>query len=429
MAGRLKGGHGKGTLCETARAMADSKNAAPVHYGFLAVLRDGTWLTAARLTVYPWILLGGYVLAAVLYVATSHGLIDANDKPLGPDFIDVYAAGKMALSGDASSIYDWDKHHAAEQVVFGGRDIPYYGWHYPPLFLLIAAPLALLPYAWSLLLYLSTTFAGYAGVMWRVAKHERAGLLIALAFPGVFVNAFHGQNGFLTVALLGGGLALLDVSPWLAGILLGCLAYKPQLAALALLMPLVMLRWRVVASATLTMAALSLLTIGLFGVETWQAFIASSTLTRTIVLEAGSTGWEKIQSVFAGVRMLGGGVTFAYALQGVVAIAAIAATAWAWRSKIPYAVQCAVLCLATPLITPYILDYDLVLLALPIAWLALEGREHGFLPWEKNVLFLLWILPLVSRGAGAWLHVPLGPIVMAIGFVMALQRARTAQTR
>ena len=396
---------------------------------FLGALRDGSWLTPSRLKVYPWILLGGYLIAAILYAAMSHDLIDANGKPLGPDFIDVYAAGKMAFAGDAHSIYDWDKHHAAEQAVFGGRDIPYYGWHYPPLFLLIAAPLALLPYAWSLLLYLGTTLAGYAGVMWRVVKHERAGLLLALAFPAVFVNAFHGQNAFLTTALLGGGLLLLDESPWLAGILLGCLVYKPQLAALALLMPLVTLRWRVVASAALTIAALSLLTIAIFDIETWQAFFASSTLTRTIVLEAGSTGWEKIQSVFAGVRMLGGGVMLAYALQGVVAIAAIAATVWAWRAKIPYAVQCAVLCLATPLITPYILDYDLVLLALPIAWLALEGREHGFLPWEKNVLFLLWILPLVSRGAGGWLHVPLGPIVMALGFVMALQRARTAGPR
>jgi alpha-1,2-mannosyltransferase len=129
------------------------------------------------------------------------------------------------------------------------------------------------------------------------------------------------------------------------------------------------------------------------------------------------------------VRMLGGGVMFAYALQGVVAIATVAGTISAWRSKISYGVQCAVLCLATPLITPYVLDYDLVLLALPIAWLALNGRERSFLPWEKTTLFLLWILPLVSRGAGGWLHVPLGPIVLALGFVMALQRARTTPAR
>ncbi len=396
--------------------------------GFINALRDAAWLNTQRLKVYSWILIAAYFVAAIAYVAASHDLIDANGKPLGPDFVDVYAAGKMALQGDASSIYDWAKHHEAEQAVFGGHAIPYFGWHYPPLFLLIAAPLALLPYVWSLLLCLGATLAGYAGVIWRVVKRERAGLLHALAFPAVFVNAFHGQNAFLSTALLGGGLLLLDESPWLAGILLGCLAFKPQLAALALLMPLVTVRWRVVVSAAVTIGALSLLTIDFFGAGTWQAFFNSATLTRTIVLEQGSTGWEKIQSVFAAVRMLGGDVMFAYALQGVVAIAAIAATIWAWRSKIPYGVQCAVLCLATPLITPYILDYDLVLLALPIAWLALEGREHGFLPWEKITLFLLWILPLVSRGIGSALHIPLGAPVLLLGLVMALSRARASLT-
>ena len=402
------------------RAMADSI--------FIRTLRDGSWLNASRLRVYPWILLAGYLLAAVLYIGSSHGLIDANGKPLGPDFINVYAAGEMAREGHASQVYDWPTHHHAEQAIFAGRDIPYYGWHYPPLFLLIALPLAALPYVWSLLFYLAATLAAYAAALWRIVKPDRTALLLALAFPAVFVNAFHGQNGFLTTALLGGGLLLLDRRPWIAGILLGCLAYKPQLAALALLMPLITLRWRVVASAAVTIAVLALLTLALFGVETWQAFFASGTLTRAIVLESGSTGWEKIQGVFAGVRMLGGPVMLAYALQGVIAIAAIAATVWAWRSKVPYTLQCAVLCLATPLITPYILDYDLVLLALPIAWIALEGRTNGFLPWEKTTLFLLWILPLVSRGIGAATHIPLGPLVLGLGFVMAVKHARVSLT-
>lgn len=394
--------------------------------GYTRFLRDGTWLTAQRLRVYPWILLAGYLLAAVLYVATSHGLIDANGKPLGPDYIDVYAAGQMAQNGDAPAVYDWAKHHQAEQAVLGGRQIPYFGWHYPPLFLLIALPLSLLPYAWSLLLYLGATLAGYAAVIWRVVKQDRSALLLALTFPAVFVNAFHGQNGFLTTALLGGGLLLLEKRPWAAGVLLGCLAYKPQLAALALLMPLVTMRWRVVVSAAVTIAALSLLTMEFFGVETWRAFFASATLTREQVLEAGSTGWEKIQSVFAAVRMLGGGITLAYVAQAIVALAAIAATIWAWRSKTPYAVQCAVLCLATPLVTPYILDYDLVLLALPIAWLGLEGREHGFLPWEITALFLLWVLPLVSREVGSLLNIPLGPPVLILGLGLALRRVPPA---
>jgi len=389
----------------------------------LAVLREGAWLDRSRLSVYPWILLGAYLLAAALYIGTSHGLIDSNGKPLGPDYIDVYAASQMAQAGHPAAIYDWSRHRAAESAVFGGRNIPYYGWHYPPFFLLIALPLAALPYGWSLLAYLAATFAGYAATLWRIVKHDRNGMLLAIAFPGVFSNSLHGQNGFLTVTLLGMGLLWMEDLPWIAGVALGLLVYKPQFAGLALLMPLVTGRWRVVASAVVTIAVLALATVALFGIETWQAFIASTSLTRTIVLEQGSTGWERIQSVFSAVRMLGGGIGFAYAAQIVVAVAAVVGSIWAWRKDLPFELRAAILCLATTLITPYLLDYDLVLLALPIAWLVLDGRAHGFLPWEKTMLFALWLLPLVSRGAGSALHIPLGAPVLLLGFGIAIRRA------
>jgi ABC-type sulfate transport system permease subunit len=48
------------------------------------------------------------------------------------------------------------------------------------------------------------------------------------------------------------------------------------------------------------------------------------------------------------------------------------------------------------MVSSYVLQYDLVLLALPIAWLAMEGFEKGFLPYEKAVLSVAWILPRVS---------------------------------
>ena len=44
-------------------------------------------------------------------------------------------------------------------------------------------------------------------------------LLLALAYPAVLINIGHGQNGFLTAALLGGALIILDRRPILAGIL------------------------------------------------------------------------------------------------------------------------------------------------------------------------------------------------------------------
>jgi hypothetical protein len=75
--------------------------------------------------------------------------------------------------------------------------------------------------------------------------------------------------------------------------------------------------------------------------------------------------------------------------------------------------------------TPYVFDYDLTILALPIAWLAAKGIREGFLRWEKTILLAAWLLPLLSRTVGKYLHVPPAPLVMALLLAMILRRAAT----
>src|SRR5262249_22539846 len=151
-------------------------------------------------------------------------------------------------------------------------------------------------------------------------------------FTAVFVNLTHGHNGFLTTALLAGGLALLDRRPLIAGVLFGLLAYKPQFAVMIPLVLLATGRWRTLAAGVATVAALTAVVSALFGTEVWHAFLAGSVFTRTVVLEQGNTGFNKIQSVFAWVRLWGGGVPLAYALQGAVSIAVAVALVVLWRS-------------------------------------------------------------------------------------------------
>jgi alpha-1,2-mannosyltransferase len=76
----------------------------------------------------------------------------------------------------------------------------------------------------------------------------------------------------------------------------------------------------------------------------------------------------------------------------------------------------------TLLITPYVLDYDLVLLAAPIAWLAMEGLKGGFLSWEKSILFLAWLLPMWSRWIGMLYAIPLGPVVLTLTMIVIIRR-------
>lgn len=386
------------------------------------------WIDKERVTNYPRMFVVLYIVAIFLVLFTSHDMIDFTGKNIGTDFMDVWSAGKMALEKRPAEVYDYQKHMDVQMGALPwpkGKEIPFYGWHYPPVFLMVAAVLAMLPYGLALALWVFATLPAYIAAI-RAILPGREPMMAALAFPGVFVTMGHGQNGFLTAGLFGGALVLLEKRPYVAGVLFGLMCYKPQLG---LLIPIALLCcgcWRAIFSAGLTVVLVSALSCILFGVETWQAFIDSFGLTRTVVLEAGSTGWEKIQSIFSAVRMLGGGVELAYAAQGIFALAAAGAVIWTWRSKAGMELKSAALVTASLMVTPYVLDYDLVLLALPVAWIAALGLKNGFLPWEKITLFAVFVLPLLSRMLGQYLHIPVAPLVMAGLLWVVVRRVRKA---
>jgi len=371
-------------------------------------------------------------LAGFVYiVATSDGLNDSFGRPLGTDFSNVYAAGTYVLDGHAEAPFDPARQFAREQEIFG-FNTQFYGWHYPPFFLFVAALLALMPYAVALAVWQSVTFALYLLSIRSILcmpsspaglRDEKIWLLLAGAFPAVFVNLGHGHNGFLTAALIGLALVMLGERPILAGILFGLLAYKPQFG---LMIPLVLIasgRWRAFFAASATVIVLAALTTLVFGPQIWTAFLDSMHFTRTIVLEAGETGWHKIQSVFSWVRMWGGPVPLAYAVQGIVTIAAAVALIWLWRGPVAFALKASALAVAAILATPYSLDYDMMVLAPAIAFLAADGLTRGFSDYEKSALAALWLVPLVARSIAAHVYVPLGVIAMLAVFVLVILRA------
>jgi hypothetical protein len=385
-------------------------------------LRTGDWLTASRARGYSLILLGIVALAIAGWLALSDGLIDRNGKPVGTDFSNVYAAGALTWQGHPADAYSPALQHAAEKATFGGREVPFYGWHYPPFFFAIAVLVAALPYAWGLLIWLVASFAAYLAAI-RAIQPRPETLLIATAFPAVFVNIGHGQNGFLTTALLAGALQLLDRRPWLSGVLIGLLAYKPQFGVLIPVALLAGGRWSTIAAAVATVVALVAISFATLGSGVWHAFIDSMTFTQTVVLEQGGTGWEKIQSVFSAVRMWGADVHTAYAVQFALAILLAASLAWLWKSEAAFELKASALATASLLATPYVLDYDLVVLAIAIAFFARHGLGQGFRDYEISLLAAAWIVPLLSRPLAGLTGVPLGLLVMVTLYIFTLRHA------
>ena len=385
-------------------------------------ISTGAWLTPSRMRGYSAVLLAAYLIASILWIALANGLVDRNNKPLGTDFSNVYAAGMLASIGKPDVAYDWPSEHAVEKAIFG-RDVPFFGWHYPPQFLLVAAILALVPYGWALALWMATTLSAYIAII-RVILPQPTAVLVALAYPAVFVNLLHGQNGFINTALLGGALLLLDRRPITSGVLIGLLAYKPQFGVLIPLMLLATARWTVVAAASATVLAACTVTLSMFGTKVWVAFAASTTLTRHVVLEAGSIGWEKMQSIFSAVRMWGGGVDLAYMAQGALALGVAAGLIWLWRSEAAVDLKALALAVAALIATPYVLDYDLMILAVAIAFYVRHGLARGFHNFELSLLAFAWITPLLSRPLAKATGIPLGLTAQIVLFIMALGRAR-----
>ena len=389
---------------------------------FWQQIRSGDWLTPERRRIYPLIVLALTVVVSLFWVLTSDHLIDRFGRPIGTDYSNVYAAGAQVWSGQVDAVYDPQSQHQAEIAAFGGRDVPFYGWHYPPMFLMVAALLALLPYGWALLIYMATTFAAYLAMLRAIVPRPET-LLVAAAFPAVFVNLGHGQNGFLTAALIGGALFVIDRRPVVAGILIGLLAYKPQFGVLVPLVLIATLRWRTFAAASATVIATAGLATVLFGRDIWTAFAGSAEFTRTVVLEEGQTGWQKIQSLFSTVRMWGGSVDVAYGAQIALGLALAASVVWLWRSQARFELKAAALVIASLLATPYVLDYDLVVLAIAGAFLARHGLAHGFRDFEITALAFAWAAPMVTRSIALYTGVPLGLIAMLALYGLTLRRA------
>jgi hypothetical protein len=383
------------------------------------LLRDADWLDPSRARAYARILAGVQLLGLIGLLLSAQNGLDLRGEPVGTDFVSFWTAARLALSGASASVYDPAIHHAAEQAVFGPA-LDWYAFFYPPVYLLYVLPLGLLPYFAALAVWLGATLAGYALTI-RQAAAKSFGILPILAFPAVLSTLGHGQNAFLTTALFAGGALLLERRPGIAGLILGALCYKPQMAMLVPLALAVAGRWRALAgfaAGVLILAGLSWLA---FGEAAWRAFLAENVLARA-TLEQGLVDPAKMQSAFAALRVVGAPLPLAYGVQALVSLAAVAVMIRLLRRTPDALSQMAVTAVAGLLATPFVLDYDFTLLALPLAVVLSRALRGKFLPFEKSALLAAYLLPAVARPLALFADAPLSPLVLALFLAVLAQR-------
>lgn len=390
-------------------------------------LRRMEWLGEARARGYLRLLAALNAVMLVFLLVTSRGGIDRNGFLVGSDFISFWTAGRM-LGGQAS-VYDAAAHIAAQRAYFASLE-GYTAFFYPPVFLPFCRPLGLMGYFPALGLWLLATGAFYFDVVrtwWRALPLQAPVWLVLLAFPAVPIVLTHGQTSFLVAGLLGLGVWLVPRRPVVAGVLLGLATIKPQLGFLVPLALLLTREWRAIGAAAIAAGVLGGLASMAFGPQIWLEWWVASGRAQD-AMASGAVPFGKMVSVFAAMRLVGAPVLIAYAMHGFVsALVAGLVIRIAWKRRRFDAALGAVVLAGAPLVTPFVLDYDLVLLAFPMMWLTAQGlaRGHGsgFRDWEKLAIACAFVAPAFARPLALNLHVPVMPLVLGLLLAAVVRRA------
>lgn len=371
-----------------------------------------------RWPFYPWLLLGAIPLLSLGYAALDSSAFwsgaMSRGQIVGRDFVIFWGAAVMLWRGDALLLFDSAAFlPGLNQII--GQTLAFNPYPYPPNSIFVVWPVGLFPYVVALPLWLGGTFA-FLVTLLRRSRLEWLGIVALLFSPASIVNICSGQNGFLSTALLCGGLLALERKPLLAGVLIGILSFKPQLG---LLLPLLLIaggHWRSFAMASLTVLLLVAGTLPIVGTDGWWLYLSKSMPQQMDFLQHGSGFFQQMSpTYFMTVRLMDGSLTTAWWAQAVAAIIVAGASLWVFRQKITHDLKVAVILSATALFSPYLLTYDLMIVPVAILLAARSASWH----WsEMGVFILAWVAPLL-----AVLPVPpLGAAFLSLLFLVLLRK-------
>jgi len=378
------------------------------------------WLTPKRLRAH------GLILAISLWSVytwntATPGLLDRSGNLKGTDFLHLYTLGALALAHRGADLY-----HLAVQSTLAAQRVPAasgirYLPLYPPQVSIFFAPFARLSYPGALILWLTLSALLYGlccYAVWRACpnlrNHKLTILILALAFPAFWHLIAWGQTSAL--ALVCFALAFFTLRArheFLAGLALGCLIFKPQLALAAALVFVATLNWKVIIGALLSGTA-QLTTAWLYygpgSLRDWMDML-SNVRAQLPLLEPRLYQTHSLRTFWT---LLIPWPSASLALYIVSAFLVAALVIACWRSRLPLSLRYSALLFATVLLAPHLTVYDLVILTpaflLLSDWIVTQP-DHPATRHLKLLLYLAFVLPLLGPLAH-WTHLQLSVPVM-----------------
>ncbi len=341
------------------------------------------------------VLLCLFLLGWVLWFLPYDDLLDRSGTPLGADFSMFYVAGQMIVAGETAQLYDQAAHQARLHHLFPGIDpqfaLPY---RYPPIVALLMAPLARLPYALAIAVFMAVGLVGaVAGLRLLIREtglRSRANLrLCYLAFwgwPVALETWIGGQASLFAFLIVCAGIVLMhrERYAW-AGAVWALAAYKPNVLLLVVI-GCILFRPRVLRGLIPVVAIMFALTWWTVG---WEGIVAYAELTLQLTARPWDveTPFWKVHGIAQWLTLLIGGQARLVSL--MVGLLATIGIVYRWRrtdnspsSPLPYALLITVNALANP----YAPIYDLTLLSAGLVLMAPTLAPTGRFPFVRHPL-------------------------------------------
>jgi alpha-1,2-mannosyltransferase len=338
---------------------------------------------------------------------------------VGRDFVNIWHGGREALDG-AEGIYDRTEYRRTLRASVDVWGI--YAFSYPPHMLMLSVPFGVPPYLWSLTLWLIATFGLFTWAARPWLRQAGLPLWSVLLLPGAVVNLWAGHFGYMI-----GGLALYGWwhagrRPALSGAAFALMSVKPHMGVLVPLILAAKREWSTISCATLGTLALVLASTVAFGIDAWTTWLTSTLSFQVGLIDPGAQR-EYYYMMPTVARMLlsidrDGPVLLGQILFGVTTLALLI---WAERRHATLADLGLLSIAATPLILPYLFNYDLVALSLAALVWAARSPARWWSP-ERLAYGAMFVVPLAQAPLareGYWLS----PVAIVAALAFAAWRA------
>lgn len=309
------------------------------------------------------------------------------------DFSVYWASAKLALEQSWLAPFDTPLLNETRRIPLDREEFEMY-WLYPPHYLALILPLGTMEFFWAWVIWCAVSLLAFSVALRRPTQALYGSRALLLFAPSALMTLALGQNSLILAALMIAALeAIRREQHIVAGLLIAAMTIKPQLG---LAIPIALMmggHWRVILWACLGTTALLLPTLIFPGIAYWEAFFQGMATNGARMQNSDLV--SLMISTFGVSRLMGLGPALAMKLQILVTLLAAGGLAWLWRTRhVSFDLKAAGLLLATLLMTPYAIHYELIFAVLAVFYLGRDGAAETVT--GRYLICGIWLLPAIG---------------------------------